>query len=208
MGQTSRGEKVATKKRSKWRLAGYIVGGILCIVLATGLVGLLLILHTPPPPVVHIDPAAAKRLQTELEEAQTPSASGTPRVVGADETEVNSLLQEYLRASTAQPSSNNAAVVRDMKLSLTEDRMRLYVLANIRGRDISMTLEGKLRTVNGYLDFEPLSGRIGSLPIPRASLKRALDQMVAAPEGRESMRLPRNLRELHIENGRLVVVFR
>lgn len=208
MSQKLRRDRTPIQVRSRWRLAVYILAGILSAVLVLGVIGLLLILHTTPPPIIHTDPVAAKRLQEELEKAQTAAESGTPAVVGADETEVNSLLKQYFQASAAKSSSENVAVVRDMKLNLTADRMRLYVLANLRGRDITLVLEGKLRTANGYLDFEPISGKIGSLPIPKASLKKAMEEGLATPGSQEFLRLPRNLRDLRIENGKLVVVFK
>ena len=130
--------------------------------------GLLLILHTTPPPRIHTDPIAAIRLQQELEKAQTAAESGTPDVVGADETELNSLLKQYFQPNARKASAENVVVVRDMKLNLTADRMRLYVLANLSGRDISLLLEGKLRTANGYLDLKTISGKIGSLPISKS----------------------------------------
>jgi hypothetical protein len=208
MSQRLRRERAAIQYKSKWRVVGFVVAGTLGTLLLLGVVGLMLILHTTPPPVIHTDPAAAKRLQQELQEAQTAAASGTQGVVRADETELNSLLKGYFHGGTAKPTNDAVAVVRDMKLSLSEDRLRLYVLVNFRGKDITAVFEGKVRTVNGYLDFEPLNGKIGALPIPKASLKRAVEQMVATPDGRESARLPRNLRDLHVENGKLVVVFR
>jgi len=208
MSQRLRREGAAIPRRGKWRVAGFVISGILGAVLAFGVIGLLLILHTTPPPAIHTDPAAAQRLQKELQEAQTAAALGSPGVVRTDETEVNSLLKEYLQPNTGRAPVDGAAVVRDMKLNLSADRMQLYVLANFRGKDITFLFEGKLRTLNGYLDFEPISGKIGSLPIPKASLKRAMEQMLATPNGRESARLPRNLHDLHIENGQLVLVFR
>ena len=209
MSQRLREERAsAIQNKSKWRLVGFIVGGVAGAVLLLGLVGLVLILHTTPPPVIHTDPGAAQRLQRELQDAQSAAERGTPGVVGADEKELNSMLKEYLQASNTKGATDDAAALRDMRMSLVEDRLRLYVLVNLRGRDITLSFEGKLRTLNGYLDFEPMSGKIGSLPIPKASLKRTMEQMLATPEGRESARLPRNLHDLHIENGKLVLVFR
>jgi hypothetical protein len=208
MSQRLRRERASIPAKSYWRLAGFVIAGVLGAVLVLGVIGFLLILHTTPPPVIHTDPAAAKRLEQEIEKAQTAAESGTPNIVGADETELNSLLKQYFQASTAKPFAEDVAVVRDMKLNLAADRMRLYVLAHLRGRDISLVLEGQLRTANGYLDFQPISGKIGSLPIPKASLKRAIEQALATPANQEFLHLPRNLRDLRIQNGKLVLVFK
>lgn len=208
MSQRLRRERASIPGKSTWRLAGFVIAGVFGAVLVLGVTGLLLILHTTPPPVIHTDPIAAIRLQQELEKAQTAAESGTPDVVGADETELNSLLKQYFQPNARKASAENVVVVRDMKLNLTADRMRLYVLANLSGRDISLLLEGKLRTANGYLDFEPISGKIGSLPIPKVSLKKAIEQALTTPGNREFLRLPRNLRDLRIENGKLVFTFK
>lgn len=208
MSQRLRRERTSIQVKSRWRVAVYILAGILSAVLVLGAIGLLLILHTTPPPIIRTDPVAAQRLQEDLQKAQTAAESGTPDVVGADETELNSLLKQYFQPNAGKPSAENVAVVRDMKLNLTADRMRLYVLASFSGRDISLVLQGKLRTANGYLDFEPISGKIGSLPIPKASLKKAIEQALATPANQEFLRLPRNLRDLRIENGKLILVYK
>jgi hypothetical protein len=209
MSQRLRHERAAAvQDRSKWRLAGFIVGGIVGTMLVVGLIVLVLILRTTPPPVIHTDAAAAQRLQRELQEAQTAADGGKPGVVSADETELNSVLKEYVKAAIDKQPADSPAVVRDMRMNLTDDHLRLYVLVNFRGKDLTLVIEGKVHTVNGLLDFEPISGKIGSLSIPKGSLKRAVEQMAATPETQELLRLPKNLRDLHIEKGKLVVVFR
>jgi hypothetical protein len=171
------------------------------------LLGLSLLFHTTPPPIIHTDPAAARRLEEKLQQAQTAAATGSPGILHTDETELNSVLDAYFRAAAGGSSENSAAVVRDMKLNLTGDRLRAYLRVNFRGKDITVVFEGKVHSVNGYLDFEQLSGKIGALPIPKVSLERALKQMAATPDTRNAMRLPNNLRDLYIEDGKLVVVY-
>jgi hypothetical protein len=175
--------------------------------LALCVVALILVFHAPPAPVIHIDPAAAQRLEARVQQAQTAAAAGAPGVVRADETELNSMLDSYFRSVTGGPSENTAAVVRDLKFKLFEDRMRVYVIATVQGKDITVVIDGKVHTVNGYLDFEPLSGKIGALPMPKTSLKRAVEQMAASPDTRGFMRLPNNLHDLYVEDGKVVVVY-
>jgi hypothetical protein len=208
MSQRLRQERAAHERRSRWRLVVFVVAGILGAALLVALGALALILHTATPPAIHTDPAAAQRLRRELEKAQTEAASGTQGMVQTDETELNSFLKEYLQANTSKASADGTTTVRDLKVNLSEDRLRLYVLANFHGKDLTFVLEGKVHSANGYLDFEPVSGKIGSLSIPRASLKRAVEQMRATPETQELMRLPTNLHDLRVKDGKLVVVFK
>jgi hypothetical protein len=208
MSQRLRRERATPQQKSKWRLAGYVVAGILGTMLTLGVMGLLLILRTAPPPVIHTDPAAARRFAEELQRAETAAAAGSPGVVRADETELNSTLEEYLRAAAGVSTGTGDAKVRDMRLGLFADRMRLYVLTSVRGRDITIVFETKVHTSNGYLEFEPLSGKIGALPIPKASLRSAVERMAATPENRKFMRLPSNLRDLRVEDGKIVVTYK
>ena len=76
---------LGSKRESKWRLVGFIAAGLFGLGCVLGAVGLLLILHAPPPPVVDTDPAAAQRLQQKLEQAQLAAARGAPGVVSAAE---------------------------------------------------------------------------------------------------------------------------
>jgi len=105
-------------------------------------------------------------------------------------------------------ASQIASVVKDMKLTLADDRMHLYVLAIVREREVALQLEGRLSAKNGYMDFEPTNGKIGSLPLPKSFLKNAVEKVLSTPEGLEAMRLPSNVRDLHVEDGKLVVVFK
>src|SRR2546430_4107096 len=45
-------------------------------------------------------------------------------------------------------------------------------LFDVHGKDMTLQLEGRLGALNGYLNFEPDSGQIGSLPIPQSTLDR------------------------------------
>jgi hypothetical protein len=200
------GVAATTTKRSS--ILRRIISWVLVAMGAVLLLGFILLFHTTPPPVIHTHPAAARRLEEKLQQAQTAASAGAPGVLRTDETELNSVLDAYFRAAAGRTSENSGAVVRDMKLNLAGDRLRAYVLVNLRGKDITVVFEGKVHSVNGYLDFEPLSGKIGALPIPKDSLKRALKEMAATPDTRSMMRLPSNLRDLHVEDGKLVVVYR
>ena len=98
--------------------------------------------------------------------------------------------------------------VRDVKIALADDRVQAYVIFGFHGKDLSLVLEGHLHVVNGYLRFEPTSGKLGSLPLPQSALDSAVAGLFDAPENRERMRLPLEIRDVRIENGELVVEYR
>ena len=150
MSQRLRHERAAVQQKSKWRLVGVVFAGIIGVVVVLGAIGLILILHTTPPPVIHANHAAARRLADEMQRAQTAAAAGSPAIVRADETELNSTIEEYLREANRKLAGGASAAVPDMKLSLAEDRLRAYFLVNLQGKDISVVFEGKTHELGHY----------------------------------------------------------
>jgi hypothetical protein len=112
------------------------------------------------------------------------------------------------------PSGTNAeqleqvrSSVRDVKVELVDDRVRAYVVFDFHGKDMTLQLEGRLAATNGYLRFEPVSGQIGSLPIPQSTLETAVQKMMDSPENREKFKLPADISGLKIENGEVVASY-
>ena len=98
--------------------------------------------------------------------------------------------------------------MRDVKVELIDDRVRAYVLFDFHGKDLSLELEGRLGAANGYLQFEPLAGQLGSLPIPHSTLQAAVQRLMDSPENREKLKLPSEISDLRIEKGEIVVTYR
>jgi hypothetical protein len=97
--------------------------------------------------------------------------------------------------------------VKDVKVQLVDDHVRAYVVFDVHGKDMTLQLVGKLGADNGFLKFEPVSGQIGSLPIPQAVLEAAVRKMMESPENREKLKLPSDISNLKIENGEVVTQF-
>jgi hypothetical protein len=97
--------------------------------------------------------------------------------------------------------------VREVKVTLTEDRVQAYVLFDFHSRDFSLILDGRLHVAGGYLRFEPTSGKIGSLPLPQSALDSAVTRLLNAPENREKMRVPPEIRDIRVQNGELLVEY-
>ncbi len=97
--------------------------------------------------------------------------------------------------------------VKDVKVQLVDDHVRAYVVFDVHGKDVTLQLVGKLGADNGFLKFEPVSGQIGSLPIPQSVLEAAVRKMMESPENREKLKLPSDISNLKIENGEVVTQF-
>ena len=98
--------------------------------------------------------------------------------------------------------------VRDVKVQLIDDRVKAYVVFDVHGKDMTLQLEGRLGAQDGYLRFEPVSGQIGSLPIPQSTIESAVQRLMDSPENREKLKLPPEIAGLRIENGEIVVSYK
>jgi hypothetical protein len=129
-----------------------------------------------------------------------------------DETELNSYLASHVdfAGSTAtQPGVESVRKqVKDVKVQLLDDRVHAYVVFDFHGKDMSLDLEGRLHAANGYLQFEPIRGQIGALPIPQSTLQEAVRRMFDSPENRDKLKLPPEIIDLSIENGEVVISFK
>lgn len=190
------------------------------------LITLILLLHKSPPPLVEATPQAAARAEEKFAQVEQSVAQGQQATVRLDETELNSYLASHLdlrgdqpaAAATSAPGGPGSPTpedvekarssVRDVKVTMADDRVKAYVVFDVHGKDMTLELEGKLGATNGYLQFVPVSGQIGSLPIPQSTLETAVQRLMESPENREKLRLPPDISDLHIENGELVATYK
>ncbi|HLZ91605.1 MAG TPA: hypothetical protein VKQ28_07800 [Candidatus Acidoferrum sp.] len=197
---------------------------------AVAIVTLLMVFHAAPAPVITTNPQAAARVEQKVEAAEQAAASGRGATLQLDQTEVNSYLASHLdiypgtantgegpdgkggglkeSGSSAEQVEQMRSAVRDVKVELVEDRVRAYVVFDFHGKDMTLQLEGRLASTNGYLRFEPVSGKIGAMPIPTSALETAVQKMMDSPENREKLKLPAEMTDLRIENGELLATYR
>lgn len=216
-----------TNRTSLWRAVFRIVRWS---TYAAAILTLVLVLHKTPPPPVETSPQAAARAEQKFEEVERAVANGQPATLRMDETELNSYLSAHLELAgkdaakpahaTEQPATSDGAGptpqdveqmrsnVRDVKIQLVDDRVKAYVVFNVHGKDMTLQIEGHLGAQNGYLNFEPISGQVGSLPIPKSTLESAVRHLMASPDNREKLKLPPQIADLHIENGEVVANYR
>lgn len=216
-----------TNRTSVWRLIFRLVRWS---TYAAAAVTLILALHKTPPPPVETNPQAVARAEQKFEDAERAVANGQSATIRVDETELNSYLSSHLELSgkeaaksvvpAEQPGGSDGSAptakdveqmrsnVRDFKIQLEDDRVKAYVLFDVHGKDMTLQLEGRLAAQNGYLTFQPVSGQIGSLPIPQSGLESAMRRLMESPENREKLKLPPQIADLHIENGEVVATYR
>ena len=198
------------------------------------LITLALALHKSTPPPVETNPQAAARVEEKFRRVEQDLANHQSSTMRMDETEINSYLATHLELEGSSPVAASPAAtpggsgpgasqgdapraadvermrsnVRDVKVQLIEDRVRAYVLFDLHGKDVTLQLEGRLGSENGYLRFEPVSGQFGALPLPQSALESAVQRLMDSPENREKLKLPPEISSLRIENGEVVISYK
>ena len=227
------GYQTADSDPSKTSTLALIFRIIRWTVYACVLIVLILLLHKSAPPPVSTTPEAAARVEQKFQDVQQAVAQGQPATLRMDETELNSYLASRLvlpgnkppavatsaaagDGPSATPNAEQPTMedveqmrsnVKDVKVQLIDDRVRAYVVFDVHGKEMTLQLEGKLGADNGFLRFEPVSGQIGALPIPQATLEAAVRRMMESPENREKLKLPSDISDLKIENGEVVAKY-
>jgi hypothetical protein len=162
-------------------------------------------------------PATMRMDQTELNSylishldiaSNAAAASSTPSITSSAATESGPAALPAPSGTTAEQIEQVKSAVKDVKVELIDDRARAYVVFDFHGKDMTLQLEGKLGADTGYLQFVPVSGQIGSLPIPQSTLETAVRRLMESPENREKLKLPDGMSNLKIENGEVVASYK
>jgi hypothetical protein len=151
----------------------------------------------------------------EIPDAQS-SASAPPSITrSGSPTQVPASPAEPGAMSTLQNQNQNQpsleeiqSSVRDVKVDMDGDLIKAYVIFNVHGEDLSLELDGHLGAENGYMKFEPVAGKLGSLPLPQSMLDAAVNQLMNSPENREKLRLPDDVSDISIQNGQAVLSYK
>jgi hypothetical protein len=223
-----RDSTVFDKARKYYRVAQ-------CVTLGLILVIVVMILRKGTPPSVGTDPSAAVRAEEKIRDSQVAQSMGEPHKLQLDNTELNSYLNANLatssnvspradvsptRAAGPTPTTALPAVeqtptleevqssVRDVKVDMVGDVVKAYVIFNFHGQDLSMELDGHIRAESGYLKFEPISGAIGSMPLPASTLQSVADRIMDSPENRDKMKLPAGVNDIRVVDGQVVVDYK
>ncbi len=196
---------------------------------------LFLMLRTSSPPHVEAPASAAVSADEKIEVFQSSLGGASGLRIEMDESELNAWLRRNLAlkrpAGPAIPQSTESLIemakvatgastvsnhelqeaqssVRDVRIELLEDSLLVYALFDFHGMDLSLELEGRPVVRDGYIKLEPTAGKLGSLPLTAGTLQSATSRIFDSPGNKEKFKLSPGIRDICIEQGRLVIVSR
>jgi rubredoxin len=181
---------------------------------------LLLILRQAPPLSIQSDPQASDHVAEKMEQLQTAMLAGQSHSLALNEAELNQWMRDNLAIASAHqaqqagipiPQGHEVSVqevqsaLKDVRMSLLDSQLRAYALFVFYGEEISLQLDGTIETRDGFIRLKPTAGKLGSLPIPSATLDRVVQQLFESPQNRDSFQLPPQIKSIHIENSVLII---
>ena len=95
------------------------------------------------------------------------------------------------------------ASVKDYQVNFEGDVAKGQFLTHIAGKDVWVTLEGRLGSKDGYATFDPTKIKIGDLEVPVGLVNDQLQKRLA--EQRDRLKLPDGVGGIKVENGEVVL---
>jgi len=203
------------RMRRFFRTARWVSLGLVLLVF-------VLILWDSPAPRMPTDLDAVRSAEVKLVERQEAVGIGHAHILELDERELNGWLDSHVAYAPGADAGSDAgddlgpaqdpaleearSSVRDVKIELLEDSLRAHVLFDFHGVELTLVLQGRLAAEDGYLRFEPASGKLGRMPLPGPSLRSAVRRLFDSPENREKFRLPADLKEIGVREGKLYLL--
>jgi len=143
----------------------------------------------------------------ELEKAHEQGVNGTS--VEITENELNGLIQRsagQLPSDASSPSKPPVEPAGNVpQIAMTGEEITGQFIAQPYGKDVYVTISAKLSAENGHLVVHPTGFKIGNLTIPASMVDGFLQKKFAEPEIQEKMKLPGFIRDVRIENGKMVI---
>ena len=190
-------------------------------VLAVLIVVLALLLKKPAPVA---EPMAAtevrekaEQFQARLGDLEISQGQGEHAEARFSAEEVNAAFQQSAAeqaasatpaapARPAAPPQEAPPDIQTVKIAFADDHVTGQFATNVYGKDVYLTISGKLGAKDGYATFEFTEAKLDSLPVPVSLLNPRLQEKLQDPENREKLKLPAFVSDLRVENGQLVVV--
>ena len=194
------------------------------IVLVIGFLVVFMIFRKPSPPSLPMTPQEVKQQAQSFDEKVNQLAQARSRGEHAEarftSDEISAAIAQQMSepgptgsSSSAQKPSGPApasevpdnAAVRTVGVDFHGDQVTGQFITNVYGKDIYITVSGRLGSKDGYATFDPTSFKFGDLVIPTSAVNDALQKKLAEPENREKLKLPDFVQSIRVENGELVV---
>lgn len=209
--------------KTGWRLFRWF-----CLI--TAIMTAYLVLNPSPAPAVIADQSHLVSAEHKIQRFAQALAEGRATRLDLSESEINAWLQSRLAAEReagtvpaeeetrgkgrepvaapgVTPEAEGAeAELTDLRVRLHESSLQAHLRFRIYGKELSLEFEGVPTIEEGRFAWSDLTGRIGSLPMPRATMQLAWEKLTAQPQVADQLRMPEAIESLEVHSGVLSLI--
>jgi len=171
-------------------------------ILALALIAVLMVLRAPSATLVPVSAQDAKSFDEKISSLEQAHPQGVSRTAHLTETELTSKLQQGVDEIA---SDGGTIFLKAASVHLEGDSFVGVFTLSVSGKELYLTMTGTLGVRDGRLQIQPSAAKLGTLPIPAMAFRGILEKQFDSPESRERLRLPDFIKDVHIENGELLV---
>lgn len=191
------------------------------VVLAAMVLFVFMILRRPARTSLPMTPDEAKEQAKSFNQKLDEMARGETTQAHFTSDEISAAFSQQLAgatsgtaAATSQEKSPNLTPnaqvpentpVHPVDVSFYGNQVTGQFTTNLYGKDVYITVSGRLGSKDGYVTFDPTGFKVGDFSVPVSLVDEALQRKLAEPETREQLKLPDFVKGIRIENGELVV---
>jgi hypothetical protein len=189
--------------------------------LAALVVVIILLLQKPQPVAAAMTQADRReKLQdfdSKLQDLESSRERGDIAEAQFTAAEINAMFQARTQARPRgeAPSRNETTAapdqvpeIRAAQVSFLDDQVTGQFVTDLYGKNVYVTVSGRLGVSNGYVTFDPTAFKIGDMPVPVSLVNSRLQSKLQEPENHEKLKLPDYVSDLRVEQGQLVMVVR
>jgi len=171
-------------------------------IFALVLIAVLMALRAPEATLVPASAQDVKSFDEKILSLEQAHQQGVTQIAHITEAELSSKLQQGLDEI---PPEGGSVVLKAASVQLKGDGFVGVFTLDAWGKKVYLTMTGKLDVLDGLLQIQPSSAKLGSLPIPAMAFRHLLQRQFDTAQTRERLRLPEFIKGVHSENGELLV---
>lgn len=172
-------------------------------ILILALIAVLMALRAPSATLVAVSAQDVKSFDEKISSLAQAHQQGISQTAHITEGELSSKLQQSIDESAANPQGS--VVLKAASVHLEGDGFAGVFTLSAGGKELYLTLTGTVAALDGRLQIETSTAKLGRLPIPATVFRSLLQKQFDSPEARERFRLPEFIKDVRIENGELLL---
>ncbi len=174
--------------------------------LIVSVIALVLMMLVPDAPAFDVNQLALENAQAKIRLAIEASGSQVPYELKLNEAEINAILDFGMQNATGEDREALDSV-KDIRITISENRLNLYFLVHRFGKDFALSLTGRPLLDDGYFRMRADSGWVGYCPMVPFVLNFALNRAMNWDSQREQLKMPPAVKAIEMRDNELAIFY-